>query len=234
MNISKFFRWMLLLPLCGMTEQVCAQNGTLSFPTYSAYMSDVFDISWKGPKGFTCSEAGLWNSQEKGSESVYNFVFRSEDGDCAIMYPDVDLNRVIDGTKKKPVVRRIYEELGCIGENGSLKEDASGEFAKQVTVLSGDDAKKLFRADTVYVCAIPLQQPYQGKYPYCTGIYVSKQNRPTLCFKCFFTEKGKQKEDGYLGKLYKAVGYRNENWTFDEEKYLQEFYRLRLKRGEVE
>ena len=233
MDISKLSKIVILLLLGSIIEPVCAQNAKLAFPVYSSYISKVYDISWKCPKGFTDLNTSVyWGPRGKRSSTLnYNFIFRSKDADCLIMYPEIGLTYFPkDKIKRIDAEHLIYGDLGCIEKDGALQENAVREFEKHVTVLSGDDAGKLFHADTVYICTIPLEQPYRGEYPYCTGIYVCKQNRPDMYFKCFFTEKGKQKGNEYLSKLYKAIEYRNENWKYDDEKYLQENYKLYLKK----
>lgn len=229
----KLSKIVFLLLFVNVIEHVCAQNGRLFFSVYSDYLSKVYDISWKRPKGFTDLYTSIYWSPcgKKSSTLSYNFIFRSKDADCMIMYPEIGLTYFPKNKIKMINIKRlIYGDLGCIGKDGILQESAVREFEERVIILSSDDAKKFFNADSVHVCTIPLEQPYQGKYPYCTGIYVSKQNRPDMYFKCFFTKRGKQKEDEYLGKLYKAIGYRNENWTYDDEKYVQENYKLYLKK----
>lgn len=236
MGISKLSKIIILSLSCIMAEPACAQSGRLSFPAYSSYVSKVYDIFWKRPGGFAdLNTSTYWSPCGKNSSTLsYNFIFKSKDADCMIMYPEIGLTYFPkDKIKVLNAGRLIYGDLGCIGKDGILRENATHEFEERVTILSGDHAKKLFNADSVYVCAIPLEQPYQGKYPYCTGVYVSKQNRPAMYFKCFFTERGKQKEDEYLDKLYKAIEYRNENWTYDDEKYVQENYKLYLKKRKV-
>lgn len=99
------------------------------------------------------------------------------------------------------------------------------DLEQYVVTLIGRKAP--FNADTVFIATIPLKNPYQEKYRYCTGIYACKNGRPSITFKCFFTEEGKVNEKKYFAQFYKSIKYRrNKKWFYDNEKSLRTIYEL--------
>lgn len=203
-------------------------SGQVENKTFSAYakfiVSDALDISWKKPQGFydlktstsykpdvQCS-AGFW----------YQCMLQSNDGGCLILYPAVDLLAPVKPYEiaRVQMISEVYAT--AIGIDDELLHGTQNhptlDFNKYVTTLTKNEASRAFNADTVFIARLLLKKPYQKTYPYCTGVYVQKKGRPTMLFKCFFTEAGKQKEKEYLRKLYKGVKYRNKNWQYDKEK----------------
>jgi hypothetical protein len=65
----------------------------------------------------------------------------------------------------------------------------------------------MFNADFIFLYDLPLEKPYEGKYPYCTALFLSKGDRATLTFKFFLTAAGKKKEEDYINELSKQVWY---------------------------
>lgn len=204
-----------------------------SFPKYSYYLSEAMDMTWKQPEGFIWEKMGTtWWSQgewgRKGLGSIYSGSMRSADKDCLILYPEC--SNVMFGSLRDSLnpnfIRRqmIYDMRDAFGKEFPL-DSISPDLGQYVVTLVGKKAP--FNADTVYIAQIPLKNPYQEKYTYCTGIYACKQGRPSITFKCFFTEEGKRKEERYLTKFYKAIRYRrNKKWSYDDEKALYILYKL--------
>lgn len=202
-----------------------AQHSKAPFKAYSRFVSKVFDISWKQPKGFTdLHTREYWQpNNDKSSVMNYNYLFRSEKEDCIILYPEVDFLHSISQRADLPGTKQLI--TGDLNLKGS-PEETERKFRQQVTVLSGEDARQFFNADTVYICQPPLTTPYKEKYTHCTAIYAHKQNRPPLYFKCLFTDEGAQDKDAYIRRLRKAVRYGKGNWTYDDGLSGKERYRL--------
>jgi hypothetical protein len=76
-----------------------------------------------------------------------------------------------------------------------------------VTITAGKRAREMFNADSIFVYDLPLDKPYLEKYPYCTGLVISKKDRATLLFKFFFTAAGRKKEEEYINQLSNHVWY---------------------------
>lgn len=208
-----------------------AQDGRTSFASYSRFVSKVFGISWNKPKGFTDLHTDkYWKpNNSKTSTLHYNFLFRSEEGDCIVMYPDIStLYFPLQAPKTLDTKHLIAGDLGLSGQSEEVEH---GMEKRQVVTLKCENSKKcIFNADTVYICNLPLAIPYDGKYAHCTGIYVCKKNRPALYFKCFFTNEGEKKKSEYIRRLSKAVGYRKKDWTYNNEQSGKEYYRLYIER----
>lgn len=183
------------------------------FSYYSKFVSEVWDISWKKPKGFTdLMKSETWAF---GKKDPYSFFYRltveSVDKDCLIMYPELKMVTSfpdIAWTEKcgKPEFLRNYV----------MMEVGDSLIEERLTVFSGTEAP--MNADTVFVFRTALKNVYKG-YSYCTSIYAYKEGRPPMIFRCFFTEKGKAKEKLYLSKFYKSVNYgNNKEWKMDADK----------------
>jgi hypothetical protein len=91
------------------------------------------------------------------------------------------------------------------------KDSIAIDFDKYVTIVSRKKAREMFNADSVYFYEIPLEEPYQKKYTYCTGMVLYKHERATMVFKCFFTTDGKTKEQEYINRLSKQVWYKQDD-----------------------
>lgn len=183
------------------------------FSYYSKFVSEVWDISWKKPKGFTdLMKSETWAF---GKKDPYSFFYRltveSVDKDCLIMYPELKMVTSfpdIAWTEKcgKPEFLRNYV----------MMEVGDSLIEERLTVFSGTEAS--MNADTVFVFRTALKNVYKG-YSYCTSIYAYKEGRPPMIFRCFFTEKGRAKEKLYLSKFYKSVNYgNNKEWKMDVDK----------------
>ncbi|WP_129585763.1 hypothetical protein [Bacteroides bouchesdurhonensis] len=231
---------LLLIMYCNcVVAEVSAQYSIEnSFSDYSKYISEVMDISWKRSKTFVWERSTVILSQGKrgrGMGAVYSGMMQSKDGNCLILYPNmnfmlVDNKEVPWKWTGDPVLPRnqMLDDLHCALKPGMDSDTISIVWEKYVTTYIGKDTP--FNADTVFVSQIPLENLYQGKYMYCTGIYACKRGRPSMIFKCFFTEEGKMNEEKYLSKFYKTVKYRrNDNWSYDNEKAQMLQYELYLK-----
>lgn len=183
------------------------------FSYYSKFVSEVWDISWKKPKGFTdLMKSETWAF---GKKDPYSFFYRltveSVDKDCLIMYPELKMVTSfpdIAWTEKcgKPEFLRNYV----------MMEVGDSLIEERLTVFSGTEAS--MNADTVFVFRTALKNVYK-RYSYCTSIYAYKEGRPPMIFRCFFTEKGRAKEKLYLSKFYKSVNYgNNKEWKMDADK----------------
>ena len=183
------------------------------FSYYSKFVSEVWDISWKKPKGFTdLMKSETWAFGKKDPYSLfYRLTVESVDKDCLIMYPDLKMVTSfpdIAWTEKcgKPEFLRNYV----------MMEVGDSLIEERLTVFSGTEAS--MNADTVFVFRTALKNVYK-RYSYCTSIYAYKEGRPPMIFRCFFTEKGRAKEKLYLSKFYKSVNYgNNKEWKMDADK----------------
>ena len=98
--------------------------------------------------------------------------------------------------------------------NDSVKID----LKDYVTIIAGEKPRKMFNADSIYIYEIPngdsvyffdksLEEMRKRNYPYCTGIFISKDGRATMDLKLLLTKKGKKKEEKYINLLSNQIWY---------------------------
>lgn len=208
-----------------------AQNGNNKFSTYAKFISKNLDIVWKKPKGFIDLKTSTpWGpSVNRGPGFLYQSMLQSKNKECLILYPQVSLladnkTRIDERMPRSQMTGEIKTALGFAQDRSNGPDKTTFDFNKYVKTLIGNDINKQINADTIFIAQIPLSKPYQGKYPYCTGIYICKKKRPPMFFKCFFSEEGKLNESTYLKKILETVKYQNENWKLNESAFSKDNY----------
>lgn len=194
----------------------------MSFRAFKRYTSKVYDIRYKEPKGFTDLKSLEWfwrlSPGSNGVVSMHSFVFRSNDGNCLLMYPHFieTFFWIQSPSIKHKITTEIKGLLGLFDSEGrTLPGDI--DFDKYVQIASAEEAYRWFNADSVYVAHLPLKEAYKGRYDHCIGVYIGKKERPRLYFKLFLTEEGMMNEKRYLQTLCRSVSYRNDDWVYSEE-----------------
>lgn len=115
----------------------------------------------------------------------------------------------------------LYYRHGHPSNDDSVKIDLND----YVTIISGKKAHEMFNADTIYIYDLPnadsvyffdssLEKMHKRKYPYCTGVFISKNGRATMYFKFFFTQRAWKKKEKYISLLEKQVWY-DENFRHE-------------------
>lgn len=219
---------------------LCAQMQSSVFADYSHYVDKAMGISWKMPRGFVDLKQGNipWGPgvrKSGGNIGIgYEAVLQSKDGNCLILYPNMDLMLFTVQAKENDMIRKmLVGEMNAalnLQDKSGNEKSAAFEFGKYVKTLHGDEAWKYFRADTIFIADIPLQGAFREKYVSCIGLYVVKTGCPPMMLKCFFTEAGEKQEEKYLKSLYRSVKYKNDDWVYDDAKVTKERYKLYLKR----
>ena len=208
-------------------------------PDYVSYISKEFGVKCKIPNSFIDLNRyyELWAIRKNTHAGyLYGPIVQSKNEECILMYPyqplpsmevDSELGKVITSIdlklKNKAVDQKqiltsprgqiafeLQAAYGLLDPYGfHLRDSLSFDFDKYVTIIGGKQAREMFNSDSIYFYEIPLEQPYQNKYTYCTGMVLYKQNRKeaTMIFKWFFTEQGKKKEHEYINLLSKLVWY---------------------------
>ena len=98
--------------------------------------------------------------------------------------------------------------------NDSVKFDLND----YVTIITGHKPREMFNADSIFIYDLPsadsvyfpdssLEKMRKRKYPYCTGVFISKDGRATMYFKFFFTKRSKKKEEKYINMLSNQIWY---------------------------
>ena len=184
----------------------------------------------------------IFQSRNKGCILMYSaFPFYISEGNVELLKRQVLMERVLnrDTSTSEPVVSpngafprgqisaEIKTALGLYYSyahplnNNSTRFD----FNDYVTIIAGEKAREMFNADTIYIYDIPsadsvyffdksLEKTRKSKYPYCTGVFISKDDRATMHFKLFFTKRAKKKEEKYINMLDKQIWY-DENFRHE-------------------
>jgi hypothetical protein len=144
--------------------------------------------------------------------------------DTSTTKPIVSTNRTIPrgyiSAEIKTALGLYYRYAHPLNNNS-----ARFDFNDYVTIIAGKKAREMFNADSIYIYDIPsadsvyffdksLEKTRKRKYPYCTGVFISKDGRATMDFKLFLTKKGKKKEEEYINMLSKQVWY-DENFKHE-------------------
>ncbi len=156
---------------------------------------------------------------EADVESAKKFVLieRILNRDTSTTEPIVATNRNNPRGKISAEIKTalgLYYSFSHRLNNNSTRFD----FNDYVTIISGKKAREMFNADSIYIYEIPgadsvyffdksLEKIRQSKYPYCTGVFISKDGRAEMSFKLFFSKKGKKNEEKYINMLNKQVWY---------------------------
>ncbi|MBQ8500973.1 MAG: hypothetical protein IJ494_01505 [Bacteroides sp.] len=221
---------------CHITLLLAQERRGYDFTTYSDFVAENLDITFKKPKGFIDQNINKWifypELEHKRGGYAYASALQSKDEDCLIMYPVLEDGAVtLDDLRNTewPFSQMKGELLDALGFDKNIKvpEADIKELQPYFRSLSSEEAKRLFNSDVAYISDHSLPIPYREVYTHVVGIYLGKAGRPVVFVKCFFTEKGKEKKDTFLKRLYKSIEYSNDAWTFDREKFIENQKRLR-------
>ncbi len=206
-----------------------------TFDAFSKYLSKEFGIACKTPVKFTnmAKYNVMWKvrkNKDKHTGSMYGSIFISSNKECIMMYgfpryfPKEDIGMrekmALPIYPRSQIKAEIKTALGLYHySNHPLNNDSTKfDFNDYVTIVSGKKASEMFNADSIYIYEIPgadsvyfidesLEKIRKRKYPYCTSLFVSKNDRVSIDIKLFFTKKGKKKEDKYINLLSKQVWF---------------------------
>ena len=217
-----------------------------TFTAYSEYLSNKFGIVCMIPEKFANLNKynvgwKVRKDKDKHSGNMYGLTLISGNKECIVMYsafPHHVSKEDVEMRKKKalPIYPRgritfeIKTALGLYYSYGNpLNNDsAKFDFNDYVTIVAGKKAREMFNADSIYIYDIPgadsvyffdesLEKMRKKKYPYCTSVFISKNDRASMDFKFFFTKKGKKIESEYIAMLSKQIWY-EDDFESDKEK----------------
>ncbi len=204
-------------------------------PAYTEYLANDFGIIFNPISNFTNLDKFyvLWSASkepEKGAGSIYGPIFLSNNKDCMIMY-NAQPNYVSKKEKeRRGMVNRNFHRSQITGEirsalglyfghgNPLNKNNVETRFNDYVTIIAGKKPYEMFNADSIFIYDLPnadsvyffdesLERIRKEKYPYCTGMFITKNDRATMDIKLFFTKKGEKKKNQYVEMLYKSIWY---------------------------
>ena len=170
--------------------------------------------------------------KEKMTANIYGPFFITKDKNCMIALPYDNYatlyllkNRKNDDKNfffyaKGQLVGEILTSLGlCNSRCGSLhNETEKKEFYKYVEVVFGKKAREKYNANAYAIFNLPnadktyffdkdLEKLRKEKYPYCTSLFIQKDERAVIDFKLYFTEKGFKKKEKYIKMLDKHIWF---------------------------
>ena len=207
-----------------------------TFGAYSEYLSQGFGITCNIPEQFSNLNKYnvMWKvrkNMDKHTGSMYGSTFISRNKECVVMYSafptyvskdEIEMREkmALPNYPRTQIEAEIKTALGLFYYyHHPLNNDSTRfDFNDYVTIVSGKKAREMFNADSIYMYDIPgadsvyffdesLEKIRKKKYPYCTSIFVSKDDRASMYIKLFFTRKGKKKEDHYINLLSKSIWY---------------------------
>jgi hypothetical protein len=172
-------------------------------------LETFFHIKYEMPKGFNdLNTAQLWHPAKSILwSSALCWVFESKDKQCRVLYsvfpwyyPGIYTHRD----------KMRLEFKGILNTNDFVLDD-------YLRVLSSEEARKRFNADSIFLYDVPTAVPDIGdeKFTHCTRMFIVKQNRAELDLVWYFTEKGKKKEEKYMQKINKHIWYNDGHWNWD-------------------
>lgn len=181
-----------------------------------------------------------WSLRKGGhqvGDFIYGILLQSDDKESIIMYPampyyqserSIELAKTVVMVNKKLqggtdaadahitftnenwpyriMTIELRESLGI----GGGRADSLFVVEDYVTTISGKSVREAFNADTVHFYNIPLEEPFQEKYEYCTGMIITSPERASMLFKWYFTKEGKKEEWTYIEQLSGNIWYEDE------------------------
>lgn len=180
---------------------------------------------------------------DKPSGSMFFTFFLSKDKKCMIAYPYslYGFTFQLEKEKKSTVINEFYfgpksqiiNELKISldlyyhpfwSKNGTNK-DVSFDVYKYADFIFGKQAREKYNADSYSISDLPnaedvhffgksIEKIPKKKYPYCTSLFIQKDNVAGFEIKFFFTKKGYKKKEKYIKMLDKHIWF-DENFKSD-------------------
>jgi len=196
---------------------------------YTGYVFKEFGISCKMPEKFINLDKynvmlKIRRNKDKHIGSIYGPTFLSKDKECIAMYcafpHRFSEEFSLPVYPRSQITAEIKTALGLyyFYDHPLNKNSSQFDFNNYVTTIADKKARKMFNADSVYIYEIPgadsiyflngpLEKMRENKYPYCTGVFISKNDRAAMDVKLFFTEKGKKNQENYINLLREKIWY---------------------------
>jgi len=208
-----------------------------TFAGYKSYLSNEFGVSCKAPKKFTNLDKyfvlfKIRKDKDKHTGSIYGPLFLSRDKQCIVLYGALPRDFSKGGKEstmshpaypRSQITAEIKTALGLFYSGGNPKNNDSTtfNFNDYVTTITGHKARAMFNADVIYKYDFPgadsvyfiddsLEKLRHEKYPFCTGVFITKNNRATMDVKLLFTKEGKQHEKKYVDLLREQIWYEDD------------------------
>lgn len=199
------------------------------FKMYRFECSEYYGIELTKPKGFKVIGKSNWFIINKKSNVgiSYRMTLESKNRDCLILVPYFFSNAIIPTFGIKNLCyREVKAALNLNPEDRTIELDS----AKYFRMISKDNMRGYFNADTVFIYKISLPETYEQVYSYCIGITALKTGHPAAVMKILLTENGKKREEEYLQLLFNSIHYSNDGAIPELTKKIRDEVRKKIKR----
>ena len=186
------------------------------FTMYRFECSELFNIELRKPKGFKVID-GLTPFRVNEKESVgmfYCMTLQSKDKNCLVLFPYFLQEPMHPNASENMTFGELKAGLNLNINDNTLELDTAKYIEKHVS----GNVDNYFNADTVFICQIPLIEPYRKVYNHCIAINIVKVKHPSAMMKVFFSEEGKRKEEEYMQAIFKSILYSDVVPEIDKQK----------------
>ena len=215
---------LLLVLLATMSISISAQHldmtGGKEFSLFSSYAKTAHGVSLKIPAGFKVLEyetdslwlpvTNCWLDSGQGITPFFRHSLVGADGKCMMFYPALDGCDMVakDGRGENDVYNDIAAAVNTATGAKLVVDDKTKPLLRQMAMeLSPATAKRLFRADRMFVASLPMAKPYRDTFTRCVGVYLYKSGFMPLYFKILLTDAAKADVEKYISALSASVAY---------------------------
>ena len=235
MKIIKYFVFALIVLM--VTNLYSQKNWPYeqNLTSYKQYFKEKHGVTFSIPDKF--KDLGKYRvnwavreDPEKHTGFIYGPFFLSKDKNCMIAFP-FDFFNFFDLPKENTEhnefffdrTGQIIAELGTsLGVYEEFKPPIINikhfDLYQYASFIFGKLAKEKYNADSYSVSSLPdahktyfvdesLEKLRKEKYPYCTSLFIQKDERAVLDIKFFFTKKGFKKKEKYIKMLDKHIWF---------------------------
>lgn len=191
------------------------------FQVTSEYSTMALDTGWDKRRDL----GGIWVKSTYMRPAICGTFLRSDDRQCTLIYHDIVDLQFFPRFDNDLSFRGAYAEQRW-GHRGEILEILMTQLGRSdfryddhVSSVAGREARKRFRADSVFTFAPPVNpQIIDGTtYTHCVMLYLSRKNRAYLGFTFLLTDKGYERRAAYMQALEGAVRYRPGRWRNQPE-----------------
>ena len=237
MKIIKYFVFALILLMVTNLYSQDNFPYKKNLSSYKKYYKDKYGITISFPDKFKDLGKYRVNwavreDPEKHTGFIYCPFFLSKDKNCMIAFP-FDFFNFFDLPKENRNTEhnefffdrtgQIIAEIGTsLGVYEEFKPPTINikhfDLYQYASFIFGKLAKEKYNADSYSVSNLPdahktyfvdesLEKLRKEKYPYCTSLFIQKDERAVLDIKFFFTKKGFKKKEKYIKMLDKHIWF---------------------------
>ena len=168
----------------------------------------IFQVKHETPKGFNnLNTIRFWQPNISSPWRTLCGAFESKDKHCNVLY------NVLPSHTDQTF---FYHRVRMRRELESILNTKDFVIDNYLHILSIEDARKRFNADSVFLYDVPtaIIDTGEEKFTHCTRMFITKQGRLIVDLVWYFTDKGKKREDKYMQRINKRIWYHDDNWSW--------------------